>query len=92
MSTNSNQIFTPPQDKTAEESVLGLILLNGKILDDIVDKLKIDFFYDPKHQLIFRICLDLWSSNKPVDTFLVLKELEKDKYKERMKDEEDKKG
>jgi replicative DNA helicase len=89
MSADSNQLFTPPQDKTAEESVLGLILLNGKILDDIVDKLKIDFFYDPKHQLIFRICLDLWSSNKPVDTFLVLKELEKDKYKERMKDEED---
>jgi replicative DNA helicase len=84
-----NLSLKPPQDLSAEESILGLILLNGKILDDVVDRLKVDFFYDSKHKMIYQACLDLWGQNKPVDTFLVLKELSKEKYQKQMKDTED---
>jgi replicative DNA helicase len=84
----SDKILTPPSDLAAEESVLGLILLNGKILDDLVDKLKGEFFYDPKHKLIYDVTLELWSKNQPVDIFLVLKELSKEKFKSKIPEEE----
>lgn len=87
--SETTEILKPPQDLTAEESILGLILLNGKILDDVVDRLKADFFYNPKHKIVYSACLDLWSQNKPVDTFLVLKELTKEKYQKQMQEPED---
>jgi replicative DNA helicase len=65
----------PPHDSDAEKSLLGLILLNGKILDDVADKLKPQYFYDPRHIEVYAAMLRLWSEQKPVDIIFVLDEL-----------------
>jgi replicative DNA helicase len=62
----------PPRDLDAEKSLLGSILLNSKILDDVTELLKPDYFYDPMHAETYKIMLKLWSSSKPVDIIFVL--------------------
>ena len=67
--------FVPPNDIDAEKSLLGLILLNGKILDDVADKLKSQFFYDHRHAMVYDAMLRLWATQKPVDIIFVLDEV-----------------
>ncbi len=64
----------PPSDVEAEQSLLGSILLNSKILDDFADKLFKEVFYGHKHQEIFCGMMSLWSQNKPADIIFVLDE------------------
>ncbi|MEI6729509.1 MAG: replicative DNA helicase [bacterium] len=70
------QGLTPPHDDDAEKALLGSILLNNKILDDVADKLKPEFFYDPRHQVIYNLMLQLWAQNKPIDVIFLLNALE----------------
>ncbi len=70
--TNS---FVPPNDVEAEKAILGSILLNPTILDDIVGVLKVDFFYDPRHTIVYEAMLRLASHQKPIDIIFVLNEL-----------------
>lgn len=62
----------PPNDLDAEKSILGSVLLNSKVLDDIADKLKTQFFYDQRHAIVYTSMLDLWTQQKPVDILFVL--------------------
>ena len=70
------QGLTPPHDDDAEKALLGSILLNNKILDDVADKLKPEFFYDPRHQVIYSLMLQLWAQNKPIDVIFLLNAVE----------------
>jgi replicative DNA helicase len=67
--------FLPPHDSDIEKAFLGLILLNKKLMDDVADILKPDFFYLPSHQLIFHVMLDLWAANRPIDVLIVSREV-----------------
>ena len=67
--TNQN---LPPHDPDAEKSILGSILLNSKILDDVADKLKPEFFYDNRNSTIYTAMLQLWGVQKPVDILFVM--------------------
>lgn len=66
------QLKTPPNDLEAEKALLGSILLNNKLLDEVADKLRPSYFYDPKNQIIYDLMLDLWGSNKPIDIVFTL--------------------
>jgi replicative DNA helicase len=68
--------YLPPSDLEAEQSLLGSILLNSKIMDEISDTLRSDFFYDPKHRDIHQAMLRLWSSGQPCDVIFVMSQLE----------------
>ena len=68
-------VSTPPFDNDAEQSLLGLILLNGKILDDVADKLKSEFFYDSRHMQIYDAMIALWVEQKPIDIIFVQNQL-----------------
>lgn len=48
----------PPQNVSAEESLLGSILIEEKILIDIVDIIRPSDFYDPRHKIIYQSVLD----------------------------------
>jgi len=63
----------PPHDLEAEQSLLGSILLNNKILDDVADKLKPQYFYEPRHLTLFKLMLDMWSQNSPIDVISVIR-------------------
>lgn len=70
--TDDFAIQTPPNDLNAEKSLLGSILLNSKVLDEIADKIKEDFFYDKRHKIVYKIMLQLYANSKPIDILFVL--------------------
>lgn len=62
---------TPPQDIDAEQCVLGSMLLSKDALADVVQELKADDFYLPKHETIYTAIADMYSRGQPVDTVLL---------------------
>jgi replicative DNA helicase len=79
---------TPPHDLEAEQSLLGLMMINNKILDDVADVLKPDFFYDPRNKVVYKIMLDLWSENNPIDIIYILNQVPKTKYADNLSKEQ----
>ena len=57
----------PPQDLSAEKSLLGSILLSDAVFPDILEHLKASDFYDQRHALIFQGMTDLYNSHQPID-------------------------
>lgn len=66
-STNSLSHYTPPHEEDAEKALLGILLISPKQIDEIADKIKAEYFYDPKNGVVFQAIIDLWSSHKVVD-------------------------
>jgi len=68
--------YNPPHDLEAEKALLGSLLLNPKLLEEVADKLKPDYFVDRKNQIVYQIILDLWLNSQPVDVLFVLNALQ----------------
>lgn len=66
---------TPPQDITAEQSVLGGMLLSKDMIADVVEVLRGKDFYRPAHELVFEAVLDLYGRGEPADAVTVAAEL-----------------
>tara|TARA_B100000963_G_scaffold230197_1_gene200815 strand:+ start:10491 stop:11915 length:1425 start_codon:yes stop_codon:yes gene_type:complete len=56
--SKENQI---PKNIEAEQTILGSILANNEIFDEITDQLDENFFFDPIHQKIYKIISNLIS-------------------------------
>ncbi|MGH3930547.1 MAG: replicative DNA helicase, partial [Pseudonocardiaceae bacterium] len=67
----------PPQDITAEQSVLGGMLLSKDAIADVVEVLRPGDFYRPAHQALFDTVLDLYGRGEPADAVTVSAELER---------------
>lgn len=61
----------PPQNIEIEEVVLGAMLVDKKGVDDAIDILSAEVFYNPANQLIFEAIYELFQQTKPVDLFTV---------------------
>jgi replicative DNA helicase len=74
---NQNQMTQaqPPADMDAEKALLGSVLLNSQILQDVGDKLKGEYFYDPRHSIVYLAMVELWATSRPVDVISVLEYL-----------------
>ena len=48
----------PPQDVSAERSVLGAMLLSKDAIADVVEELRVEDFYRPDHQTIFSTIIE----------------------------------
>jgi replicative DNA helicase len=66
---------TPPQDIAAEQCVLGGMLLSKDAIADVVEILRTNDFYQPKHGVIFDAILDLYSRGEPADSVTVTSRL-----------------
>lgn len=62
---------TPPQDISAEQSVLGGMLLSKDAIADVVEVIRGDDFYKPAHQTIFEAVLDLYNRGEPADAVTI---------------------
>ncbi len=62
---------TPPQDISAEQCVLGGMLLSKDAIADVVEVLRPTDFYRPAHQLVYDAVLDLYGRGDPVDAVTV---------------------
>ena len=67
----------PPQDLTAEQSVLGGMLLSKDAIADVVEVLRPDDFYRPNHQTVYECILDLYGRGEPADAVTVAAELQR---------------
>ncbi len=68
---------TPPQDNSAEQSVLGAMLLSKDAIADVVELLRGTDFYRPAHETIFDAVLDLYGRGEPADAVTVSALLQK---------------
>ncbi len=68
--------YNPPHDLEAEKALLGSLLLNPKILEEVADKLKPEYFFDRKNQIVYQTVLSLWLDSQPVDILFVLNALQ----------------
>lgn len=59
--------LTPPQDLAAEQSVLGAVLLDNKVVSSARVIVNPDDFYRESHREIFRIMLDLDQRKRSID-------------------------
>lgn len=77
MTTNhADSLTLPPQDLTAERSVLGGILLDGRGYDDVCEILKPSHFYSDVHGAIYTSIAELLDSGKPADAVTVADRLD----------------
>lgn len=67
----------PPQDVTAEQSVLGGMLLSKDAIADVIEVLRPADFYRPAHQIVYECVLDLYGRGEPADPVTVSSELER---------------
>ncbi|HEY9379263.1 MAG TPA: replicative DNA helicase [Jiangellaceae bacterium] len=68
---------TPPQDVTAEQSVLGGMLLSKDAIADVVEVLHGHDMYRPAHETIYEAILELYGRGEPADPVTVAAELQK---------------
>ncbi len=67
-----------PQSAEAEEAVLGGLLVDSDALNQVIEILKPDDFYRPRHQIIFKVVIELFETSEPVD-IITVSEMLKDK-------------
>ena len=67
----------PPQDITAEQSVLGGMLLSKDAIADVIEVLRPNDFYRPAHEVVYECVLDLYGRGEPADPITVSAELER---------------
>jgi replicative DNA helicase len=64
-----------PQAVELELAVLGALITDQNAIDDVIDILTADCFYDTKNGLVFRAISDLYASGSPIDLLTVVNRL-----------------
>lgn len=73
MSERSGRV--PPQDLTAEKSLLGAIMLSDDVMSDVLTIVRPRDFYDERHAIIFQAMMGLYDRHKPIDLITLTSEL-----------------
>ena len=68
---------TPPQDNSAEQGVLGAMMLSKDAIADVVETVRGTDFYRPAHETIFDAVIDLYGRGEPADALTVSAELQR---------------
>ena len=71
----------PPNNISAEMSVIGIMLQYPGKVPFIMDKVRPEMFYKTDNQKIYQAIMNLWTRNKPVDQITVKAELVKSEIK-----------
>lgn len=65
----------PPQNLEAENSILGSLMLDSNVWDQVGDAVEAEDFYRPSHQILFKAIKSLLHRNQPVDLITVTNHL-----------------
>ena len=68
----------PPAVPEVEQNVIGAMLLDNDAIPKVIEVLKPEHFFDPKHKTIFSAIISLYDSSEPVDTVSLYEELKKE--------------
>lgn len=69
----------PPQDISAEKSLLGAVLLSDNIFPEILELVNSSDFYEKRHELIFLGMTKLYDASKPIDLLTLTSQLKSNK-------------
>lgn len=69
--------IVPPNDLDMERAVLGAMVLDNSVIDDVTEAVSERDFYDPRHRKMFGAILKLWTNDRPVDILTVGRMLKK---------------
>lgn len=61
----------PPQSKEAEKGVIGSVIRENGVLNDVLNIIRVDNFYFDFHQKIFQAIIDCYNEGKPVDLVIL---------------------
>ena len=67
---------TPPHNEDAERSVLGAVLLDNQVLDELSGQLAPEDYYREGHRHVFRAMLELHQRGEPIDVLTLADYLE----------------
>ncbi len=67
----------PPQNISAEQSVIGAMLLDKNAIVHVIDLLQPESFYRDAHKYIYEAILSIFERNEPADLVTVTEELRK---------------
>lgn len=68
----------PPQATDIEEAVLGAMMVNTDSVDQVMDMLKPEAFYDIKNRCIFQAMFQLFNERSPIDMLTVVEKMKQD--------------
>jgi replicative DNA helicase len=80
MADNGSLDRLPPQSRDAERSVLGSMLRDNDVIDDVVQIIHENHFYVDAHQRIYRGILHLHDKHHPVDLVTLAEWLKDQKF------------
>lgn len=67
-----------PFSNEAEQSVLGAILIDPNVINDVLIKVKPDYFYVPQNRRIFEVLCKMNALGTPIDPVAVLENIKSD--------------
>lgn len=67
-----------PYSAEAEQSVLGAILVDPKVLSDVAVQMKAEYFYIPQHREIYAALSSMYELNQTIDFVALLEKLKRD--------------
>jgi replicative DNA helicase len=67
----------PPNNLEAEEAVIGSILIDPSVVNDVMEFLRSDDFYSKKHQVIFAAMEKMYERGDPIDVLSLCEELKR---------------
>lgn len=73
------KVRTPPHDLSAEQSVLGALMLDQEAIIKVSERLSPESFYLPAHRVIYEAMSTLFEERSPIDVVTVTNQLKKQK-------------
>jgi replicative DNA helicase len=67
MAQEFKNLRVPPQNIDSEKAFLGSIMLKPETVYDIMDIVSAESFYSDKHKTIFKVIMELFSKQEPID-------------------------
>ena len=64
-----------PKDIEIENVIIGSLLVDSTAMNDVVELLKSEMFFDVANKLIFEACIDLYKKVQPIDLLTVTQKL-----------------
>ena len=68
----------PPNDQAAEMSTLGGMLLSPDAIVEVLELVRGEDFYFPKHEIIFNAINTVFSRSEPTDVIMITEQLTRD--------------
>lgn len=65
-----------PYNLEAEQAILGCVLIDNEIMTSLSDEMKVQDFYDRRHQIIFTAMLNICKSQMQIDFTTLIAELQ----------------